>query len=263
MDSGNPYKWGNKEYDVFLGSYDFGARYYTPASTAIPRWTTMDPLCEKYYSISPYAYCAGNPVRFVDPNGMYYLTKNDERTADRLQRLVERRARRFGRLALWLSRYNINLSGKYATRAVELFKTSEDLQNMRAQKDIAFHFEDINRMTESDKAKYDITTSETKKTGTDSKGNQIITMFSEDGGTRIHEARHGGQIACGQSMDSSDIPREVSAFRAQFAWLGHYSYYSVSALQNNDRYVSMYKIYGKPFFTDEIKKTINFMSIVR
>ena len=69
VDSGNPYKWGNKEYDVFLGSYDFGARYYTPASTTIPRWTTMDPLCEKYYSISPYAYCDGNPVRFVDPTG--------------------------------------------------------------------------------------------------------------------------------------------------------------------------------------------------
>lgn len=29
----------------------------------------MDPLCEKYYHISPYAYCKGNPVRFIDPNG--------------------------------------------------------------------------------------------------------------------------------------------------------------------------------------------------
>lgn len=33
------------------------------------RFTTMDPLCEKYYSISPYAYCAGNPVNLVDPEG--------------------------------------------------------------------------------------------------------------------------------------------------------------------------------------------------
>jgi hypothetical protein len=29
----------------------------------------MDPLCEKYYSISPYAYCLNNPIKYVDPNG--------------------------------------------------------------------------------------------------------------------------------------------------------------------------------------------------
>lgn len=28
-----------------------------------------DPLCEKYYSLSPYAYCAGNPVNVMDPKG--------------------------------------------------------------------------------------------------------------------------------------------------------------------------------------------------
>ncbi len=27
-------------------------------------------LAEKYYSISPYVFCAGNPVNFVDPDGM-------------------------------------------------------------------------------------------------------------------------------------------------------------------------------------------------
>ena len=34
------------------------------------RTTTMDPLTEKYYSLSPYLWCAGNPVRFVDQYGM-------------------------------------------------------------------------------------------------------------------------------------------------------------------------------------------------
>ena len=33
------------------------------------RWSTPDPLSEKYYAISPYAYCAGNPVNLVDPEG--------------------------------------------------------------------------------------------------------------------------------------------------------------------------------------------------
>lgn len=67
VDSGNPYKYGGKEYDDKALAYDFGARHYT---SSIPRWTTMDPMAEKYYSISPYAYCAGNPMTVVDPNGL-------------------------------------------------------------------------------------------------------------------------------------------------------------------------------------------------
>lgn len=34
------------------------------------RFTTMDPMCEKYYHLSPYAYCGNNPVNAVDPSGM-------------------------------------------------------------------------------------------------------------------------------------------------------------------------------------------------
>ncbi|MCF8358429.1 MAG: hypothetical protein K9H26_06695 [Prolixibacteraceae bacterium] len=30
---------------------------------------SVDPLCEKYYWISPYAYCANNPIKYVDPDG--------------------------------------------------------------------------------------------------------------------------------------------------------------------------------------------------
>lgn len=29
----------------------------------------MDPLSEKYYNISPYAYCFNNPLKFIDKNG--------------------------------------------------------------------------------------------------------------------------------------------------------------------------------------------------
>jgi hypothetical protein len=29
----------------------------------------MDPLAEKYPSISPYAYCLGNPLKYIDPTG--------------------------------------------------------------------------------------------------------------------------------------------------------------------------------------------------
>ena len=63
----NPYKFGGKEFDQQLCNYDFGARWLNPA---IGRWTTVDPLCEKYYSISPYAYCCANPVNLIDLDGL-------------------------------------------------------------------------------------------------------------------------------------------------------------------------------------------------
>lgn len=45
----------------------FGERFY---SSDIQRWTTPDPLAEKYYDLSPYAFCNNNPINFVDPDGM-------------------------------------------------------------------------------------------------------------------------------------------------------------------------------------------------
>ena len=45
---------------------DFGARQY---NTALRRWMTPDPLSEKYYGISPYAFCNNSPMVFVDRDG--------------------------------------------------------------------------------------------------------------------------------------------------------------------------------------------------
>ena len=62
------YKYNGKELDRMFGidSYDYGARMYDPCMI---RWRSLDPLCEKYYSISPYAYCANDPINFLDKDG--------------------------------------------------------------------------------------------------------------------------------------------------------------------------------------------------
>ena len=31
-------------------------------------WLSVDPMADKYPNISPYAYCAWNPVKLVDPD---------------------------------------------------------------------------------------------------------------------------------------------------------------------------------------------------
>ena len=63
-----PYKYNGKELDLVhgLNTYDYGARQYF---SILGRWDRMDPLCEKYYSLSPYNYCGNNPVNAIDERG--------------------------------------------------------------------------------------------------------------------------------------------------------------------------------------------------
>ena len=68
-----PWKFGGKEFDRTAGLdlYDFEARAYDP-STA--RFLRHDDLTEKYLPLSPYTYCANNPLRLIDPTGMDWVT---------------------------------------------------------------------------------------------------------------------------------------------------------------------------------------------
>lgn len=70
--SNQRYRFGGKELDRMYGLdlNDFGARMHNPLLNC---WTTMDPLCEKYYDISPYVYCNNDPINIFDPTGKYIL----------------------------------------------------------------------------------------------------------------------------------------------------------------------------------------------
>ena len=65
----HPYRFTGKELDRLngLNMYDFGARWYDVAG--VPMWTSVDPLAEKYYHVSPYVYCMNNSVNAFDPDG--------------------------------------------------------------------------------------------------------------------------------------------------------------------------------------------------
>ena len=60
------YKFTGKERDGETGYDYFGARYFW---SALGHWLSVDPLADKYPGISPYAYCAWNPIKYVDPDG--------------------------------------------------------------------------------------------------------------------------------------------------------------------------------------------------
>ena len=85
------HKYNGKEFDGMhgLNTYDYGARQYNPVTG---RWDRMDPLSEKYYSTSPYAYCANNPVSFFDPDGRALELKGNANDCGRFVSLLNQGA---------------------------------------------------------------------------------------------------------------------------------------------------------------------------
>jgi RHS repeat-associated protein len=67
-----PYLYNGKEFVEAhgLNEYDSQARRYY---ATIMRTTTMDPMAESYYHISPYSWCGNNPIRHLDEDGQYYF----------------------------------------------------------------------------------------------------------------------------------------------------------------------------------------------
>ena len=57
----------SKERDRETGFFYFGARYYDSDLSGL--FLSVDPMSDKYPSLSPYAYCAWNPIKMVDPEG--------------------------------------------------------------------------------------------------------------------------------------------------------------------------------------------------
>lgn len=87
-----PFKFNGKEVDDETGNYYYGARYYNPKTSI---WLSVDPLAEKYSSISSYAYVAQNPLKYIDPDGKKIKwAKGIDRKQKRILRKAIRKMRR-------------------------------------------------------------------------------------------------------------------------------------------------------------------------
>ena len=71
----HPSSFTGKEKDEETGYGYFGARYMDHVLTTM--WLSVDPMADKYPSISPYAYCAWNPIKLIDPEGQEAIASDD------------------------------------------------------------------------------------------------------------------------------------------------------------------------------------------
>ena len=103
------YTFSAKEKDSETGLSYFGSRYY---SSDLSIWLSVDPMSDKYASLSPYVYCADNPVKLVDPNGEEVFIYGKAKRA--FFREVKKGAKEFG-ISVKMDK-NGKLSAKYRGR---------------------------------------------------------------------------------------------------------------------------------------------------
>ena len=61
------YRFNGKEKDYESGFHYYGARYHW--SEVLTGWLSVDPMADKYPSLSPYNHCMWNPIKLVDLDG--------------------------------------------------------------------------------------------------------------------------------------------------------------------------------------------------
>ena len=208
------YKFTGKERDGETGYDFFGARYFW---SAFGHWLSVDPLADKYPGFSPYAYCAWNPIKYVDPDGRYFDEDNDE-VAKKMQEAARAQAK---------------LAEGNNDRMKELCQTLVDLVDMRSDENYEYKFESLSAKNGGG----------TYCDETNDKGHPVVKMsatFDKFDGLAAHEVRHGGQVARSEvSYDGVNpkpqnygVMKEVDAYKAQWGWDGFINVYGLTDLGN-------------------------------
>jgi RHS repeat-associated protein len=219
MANTNRYTFSGKEKQTVrdLGWLDFMARMYS--NSEIPIFTTQDPLSEKYYSVSPYAYCGNNPVNRIDPFGMEWLNKRDEEYA---KQLIEAANKEIAAKQKSIDKLNAKIEkdkgkGKdVSTHQTTIDNLSTDIDNLTAS------INELSQMGETKEQKFTYL-EDSGNTGKAIKRNDgVIEMTIAGSGNMangIHESKHGYDLWKNtETTVSNNIESEIRAYGRQFSF---------------------------------------------
>jgi RHS repeat-associated protein len=212
-----PYKYTGKELDMEhgLNLYDFEARTYDPA---VGRFMAVDPMAEKYYHVSPYAYCANNPVSRIDPTGMEWKNKEDEEYAKKLsQEMTSKRD---------LEQKGLDkLNTKIATnqeKGKDVFKDQAKATGMQANIDnLNAGVSELTAMGDTKDLVFTYNKIDGAIGGTDIQDGVIVMDIANNGSLAngVHESSHGYDLwQKGRPTEKTAIAGEVKAYSRQFSF---------------------------------------------
>ena len=196
----------------------------------MPHWTIPDLLAEKYFPINTYAYCTGDPVIRIEKYGLYFDDDNIK-TANKIRNktlsLLSRLRKKETKLRIKGGDENIEKADALAERIEQLERSINDIDEMIADTRVEYRYVLIGSKASKEKG---INKPETIYKELNYKGDRLVSMFVEaDFGVKLHETRHGGQIARREfdifnKKAVFSAGYEIDAYRAQFAWKGELKY---------------------------------------
>ena len=221
-----PYKFNGKELDEETGLYYYGARYLQPVANV---WYGVDPLFEKYPSLSAYVYCAGNPVKYIDPDGME-IDPSSQKEWDRQKQKVTMMR---DRLQAQIDKLNTTAANKGWSAEKLAGKIGDKAERLASLNSSIGTMETLEKSTQV----YILSHTDPNENGSVTLKTDKNVIDIRYGGTAnfVHEMTHAGQFETGDIAFSStgmsllqDVYDEIAAYKAQFA----YSPSSISGLNS-------------------------------
>ena len=212
-----PYTFSGKEKDAETGYGYFGARYY---DSGLSIWLSVDPMSDKYPSMSPYNYCANNPVILVDPDGRDIDPACITKWNNQKQEIMDTKAAVDGKIS--------GLNAKAERRGWSEARLNRETSELKEQSaSLGKTLNTMNDLENSQNTTYTLKIIDGNGSfskGVGAEAGKMVNKYSRTS-SFIHEVTHAGQYHNKEigflpngAVTGYDLMDEVNAYKAALAY---------------------------------------------